>query len=186
MARRKSNNDALTTLVTALIALPIVIAIVFKFIFKALAELVEFIGKCAEKHQQSKLERDNSYRGTMDSEPKRTRNSAYGNSYSTERNTDSKAYRAYQSENGACDDDGGEAERCFNLYQALRAPGDPDPDFSLTVADEFETYEDELDDEEIMIDADDIFLAEAFDNVSESDIEIMGLALYDALMHHDD
>ena len=113
MARRKSNNDALTALVTALIALPIVIAIVFKFIFKALAELVEFIGKCAEKHQKSKLERecDNSYRGTMDSEPKRTRNSAYGNSYSTERNTDSKAYRAYQSENGACTDDGGEAER---------------------------------------------------------------------------
>ena len=204
MARRKSNNGTLTALVTALIALPIVIAIVFKFIFKALAELVEFIGKCIEKHQQRKCarERETYYSSTSHSAPKSSPRDTY-NSYEADRKAGLQADIPHK-ESGAstaarpADDlyeppksiriehEEDEPIRETDLYRALRVPGDPDPDLSLPVADEFETYEDELDDEEILIDDDEIIWAEAFDRVSESDIEIMGLALYDMLMHNDD
>lgn len=175
MGRRKTSNDPLAILIAAFLALPFVLAAIFKIMFKIVVALIAFIGQMISKYQQYKNNRpycDSScdrqkHKKSFDSkisyttEEKRNIHTSYHDS-----EEDHRAPRSHE-----------RSAAHSSLYEALRAPGDPDPDLTLERA----PQDDAFDEEDI------VFYEEPFDvDVSDSDITIMGLALYDALMHGDD
>ena len=196
--RRKSNNDALVMLITAFLMIPFAIAAIFKLLFKGISCLASFIGRCMEKrrlkqqtytyntsnsyHSQSRYYAE-SNRTTSDNASNPTSQQSYNKSASQKTDQRKATYKS-----------NAHTSSYSSLYEALRISGDPDPDLTMPSAPDYESYDEYFDDpddsntvfEEIVPDEDDVLLEELENlDIDESDLTIMGLALYDMLTNED-
>ena len=204
--RRKSSNDPLTFLITAFLMIPFAIAAIFKLLFKGFSCLASFIGKCIErrqiKQQAYTYNTSSSYRAQSSYHPKcnstassNSSNSTYKARDNTSNQTSQRSHAQSTSQNteqrNSTHNSNTHASSYSSLYEALRISGDPDPDLTIPSAPDYESYDEYFDDsntvfEEIVPDEDDV-LFEELENVDidESDLTIMGLALYDMLTNED-
>ena len=181
MARgRKNSNDPLTLLITAFLMIPFAIVGIFRLLFRGISCLAYFIGRYIEKRQNNQQ----AYRANYTNTAYRSKTTHNTNSNIACQNTKERHSTSdYHSNTTSA-----------SLYELLRIPDDPDPDFTISAApdecfddldDDYEKYDDKeiesgyVDEDEYLEELGDI-------EVSDSDVTIMGLALYDALMKDDD
>lgn len=205
--RRKSSNDPLAVLITAFLMIPFVVVGIFKLLFKGiscLASLVSSIGRYIEKRndrQRSTYRSQNTHNSNSHSFSPSYSHHSSGSTYKPDDNSFAQTDPPYQPDGAdqnteSCHFTSNGRSRASNasLYELLRIPGDPDPDLTISAApdecfDDLDDDYEEHDDEEIDLDdVDEDELLDELDDieVSDLDITIMGLALYDALMNDDD
>lgn len=199
--RRKSSNDPLAFLITAFLMIPFALAAIFKLLFKGISCLASFIGKCIErrrmKQQTYTYNTSNSYhsQSRYNAESNRTTSDNASNPTSQQSYNQSTSQNTEQRKSTF--DPNTHASSYSSLYEALRISGDPEPDLTMPSAPDYESYDEYFDDpddsdtafeemEEIVPDEDYILLEELENlDIDESDLTIMGLALYDMLTNDD-
>ncbi len=209
MARgRKSSNDPLAFLITAFLMIPFALAAMFKLLFKGISCLASFIGRCIEKrrikqqtytyntsnsyHSQSRYSTESNSAASSNSY--NSSNSTYKASDNVSNRTSQRSYDQSTSQKTEQHKSTYNSNTHSSLYESLRIPGDPDPDLTIPSAPDYESYDEYFNDpddvfeevEEIVPDEDEE-LFEALENldIDESDLTIMGLALYDMLTNND-
>ena len=196
--RRKSSNDPLAFLITAFLMIPFALAAIFKLLFKGISCLASFIGKCIEKRR---LKQQTYTYNTSDNYRSQSRYNAESNrttSDNASNPTSQQSYNQSTSQNteqrkSTCSSNS-PASSYSSLYEVLRISGDPEPDLTMPSAPDYESYDEYFDDpddsntvfEKIVPDEDDVLFEELENlDIDESDLTIMGLALYDMLTNDD-